>query len=44
MVRPPVTKCRGASRWVPMWFEVSMYWALTPCSTFLLMYFTSKGG
>ena len=44
MVMPAVTKCRGASRCVPMWFDVMMYCALTPCSALRLMYFTSKGG
>ncbi len=44
IVLPPVTKWRGASRCVPMWFEVMMYCALTPCSDLRLMYFTSNGG
>jgi hypothetical protein len=44
MVMPAVTKCRGASRWVPMWFEVMMYCAFTPCSALRLMYLTSNGG
>jgi hypothetical protein len=44
MVIPLVTKWRGASRCVPMWFEVWMYCAFTPCSALRLMYFTSKGG
>src|SRR2546426_169530 len=44
IVLPAVTKWRGASRCVPMWFEVMMYWAFTPCSALRLMYFTSNGG
>ena len=44
IVIPFVTKWRGASRWVPMWFDVWMYCAFTPCSTLRLMYLTSNGG